>query len=227
MRIKDVEKLLNVKRTHIRYLQREGLFVPSSVSENKYRDFSDEDVLELEKILLLMKSGVSAKEVKKLHQEKITLEDALNLAYANLCKKANEIQKAMAQIEYLRANAIPYDNLEGIGLWDEYQKERNVNYYRGFIPPRDDLLEYPDLLISMERIIQCPYCGRNKRVDFSKYVTNTYMEERDMGVETQYTIQVDDLHCHSCGKIFKAKGIITEYPQGTMLPDSLDIMQKE
>jgi len=227
MRIKDVEKQLGIKRTHIRYLQREGLFVPSTISDNNYRDFSEEDVRKLEVILLLMKSGVSAKEVKKLHQEEITLDDALNLAYINLCKKANEIQKAMERIGYLRANAAPYEALKGSGLWGDYQEETDANIFRGFISSRDTLSEYPELLISMERIIQCPYCGGNKRIDFSRYVTKTYTEERDMGFETQYTVRAEHLHCDDCGKHFSAKGVITEYPQGTLLPDSIDIIQKE
>lgn len=228
MRIKDVEKQLGIKRTHIRYLQREGLFVPSTISDNNYRDFSEEDVRKLEVILLLMKSGVSAKEVKKLHQEEITLDDALNLAYINLSRKANEIQKSMERIDFLRANATPYDSLEGSGLWSEYQEETDATVFQGFISSRDNLSEYPELLVSMERIIQCPYCGDSKRVDFSKYIYGEpYREERDMGTETQYTIKADDLRCKNCGETFRAEGIICEYPQGTLLPESIDILQKE
>lgn len=58
MRIQDLERLVNTDRATIRFYEKEGLIAPNR-SENGYRDYTQENALELKRILLLRRLGVS------------------------------------------------------------------------------------------------------------------------------------------------------------------------
>ena len=53
MKIKEVEALVGIKKTNIRFYEREGLLNPERSEENNYREYSEEDV---RKTLLLTKA---------------------------------------------------------------------------------------------------------------------------------------------------------------------------
>ena len=52
MTIKEVETILEIPRATIRFYEKEGLFHPQR-GANGYRDYSDEDVDRLKKIIIL------------------------------------------------------------------------------------------------------------------------------------------------------------------------------
>lgn len=74
MKIKEFEQRLNVPRSKIRHFQDEGLFKPSHVEGNGYRDFTEDDIQRLEMVLILRAAGVSEKDLAVLQNEECTLE---------------------------------------------------------------------------------------------------------------------------------------------------------
>lgn len=58
MTIKEVEKKLNITRANIRFYEKEGLLEPKRC-DNEYRDYSEDDLKRLEKILLFRKCNIS------------------------------------------------------------------------------------------------------------------------------------------------------------------------
>ena len=65
MRINELETHSGLDRATIRYYEREGLIVPKR-SENNYRDYTDEDLMDLRKIKLLRQIGLSLDKIKVL-----------------------------------------------------------------------------------------------------------------------------------------------------------------
>ena len=57
MTIKEVEQCLNVPRATIRFYEKEGLLSPVR-GENRYREYSEEDVVKFEKATLLEYFGI-------------------------------------------------------------------------------------------------------------------------------------------------------------------------
>ena len=51
MTIKEVETLLEIPRASVRFYEKEGLILPTR-SSNSYRDYSEEDVANLMKIII-------------------------------------------------------------------------------------------------------------------------------------------------------------------------------
>ena len=58
MKIKEVEALVGIKKTNIRFYEREGLLLVDRDQENNYRDYTEADVERIIKIKI-------AKKIKK------------------------------------------------------------------------------------------------------------------------------------------------------------------
>lgn len=48
--------------------------------------------------------------------------------------------------------------------------------------------------------LACPYCGGHTKIDLDQFVTDTSSDEREMGTETEYTVECDAYECPECKK---------------------------
>ena len=62
MTIKEVEQILEVPRATIRFYEKEGLIDPKREG-NRYRDYSEEDVEQLKRIIILRKAGLPLSDI--------------------------------------------------------------------------------------------------------------------------------------------------------------------
>lgn len=81
-------------------------------------------------------------------------------------------------------------------------------------------------IIMFTHTITCPHCNRSNTIDFTDYVVSSSSEERNMGAETQYDIEAEDLVCDKCGKSFDVNGSIFEYPEGAFNYESLEVTKR-
>ena len=65
MTVKEVEQLTGMTRANIRYYEMEGLMVPKR-NANGHREYSENDVEELNKIKLLRMLYISIEEIKEV-----------------------------------------------------------------------------------------------------------------------------------------------------------------
>lgn len=223
MKIKQVEERLDVPRTHIRYLQREGMFTPR-VYANKYRDFTEDDIQDLEMVLILMKAGVSAKDVISLQEEETTLENVLSRTEAIMREKVEEMLGGLELIQEIRASNHTFDSLPRDAYWQEIKrKEKTGQRFMGHYE-LEDFSDYVALAIPMERIVECPHCGGKNRVDLEEFIYDDSSYERQMGAEVQHSFDsTDALECSSCGKAYRISGIVCEYPVGTLETEEIKI----
>lgn len=111
MTIKEVEKKLNISRANIRFYEKEGLLEPKR-NENEYRNYSDDDIKRLEKILLFRKCNISIenirlifsgiKSVDEVFKEQITIieSEVKQLKGAKiLCKKLSQEKSSVDNID--------------------------------------------------------------------------------------------------------------------------------
>ena len=111
MTIKEVEKKLNISRANIRFYEKEGLLEPKR-NENEYRNYSDDDIKRLEKILLFRKCNISIenirlifsgiKSVDEVFKEQITIieNEVKQLKGAKiLCKKLSQEKSSVDNID--------------------------------------------------------------------------------------------------------------------------------
>ncbi len=67
MTIKELEQELEIPRATIRFYEKENLIAPKR-GDNSYREYSEEDVVTLKKIIILRKIGLSVADIKNIFQ---------------------------------------------------------------------------------------------------------------------------------------------------------------
>lgn len=86
--------------------------------------------------------------------------------------------------------------------------------------------DWEDDHISLQRVVECPYCGAPNRVDFTDE-SEASSNERQMGAETVYEFDSDNFDCSSCGTQFHVSGYISEYPVGAYNSEEINVSQLE
>ena len=84
----------------------------------------------------------------------------------------------------------------------------------------DDAWE--DDRISLQRVVECPYCCAKNRIDLEDEGTET-TDERQMGYEVVYEFEDVEFMCHNCGRSVAVSGYISEYPIGAFNAEDLKI----
>ena len=111
-------------------------------------------------------------------------------------------------------------------LTELYQKTKLAEARRDFEGEFDQSEEYEptweDEHVSLKRTIDCPYCGHTHMMDFEDDCESS-SSERSMGPEILYEFDLDDCVCEKCGKQFRVKGFICEYPMGCYNHEGIDV----
>ena len=77
---------MNITRANIRFYEKEGLINPIR-KENGYRDYSDEDIAQLKKVIIFRKLNISVSDIKNIFDGNLSLQTALENNFYNLYKK--------------------------------------------------------------------------------------------------------------------------------------------
>ncbi len=72
----------------------------------------------------------------------------------------------------------------------------------------------------------CPDCGHEFSLDLLEGSESYAIGERDMGVETQHDVSIED-ECAHCGRKYKINGAVYEYPEGAFNYDTTEIEWEE
>lgn len=112
MRIQEVEAQVGITKKNIRFYEQEGLLHPSRNSENHYRDYSEEDVLVLQRIRLLRRLGVPLDEIRRMQSGAITVRDAMVRHRITLDRDIHNLQLSGEMCSLLADQDVPLSLLE-------------------------------------------------------------------------------------------------------------------
>lgn len=90
MKIQELENELNISRANIRFYEKEGLLNPKR-KENGYRNYSDDDIAILKKIIIYRKLGISVADIKKIFNGEAELQEAVSQSIENLQKEIENL----------------------------------------------------------------------------------------------------------------------------------------
>ena len=129
-------KLANVSERTIRYYDKIGLLKPSFVMENGYRQYSDLDLLKLQKILSLKHLGFSIEEIFPMVMDNTDLKESFDLQIDLIEDKMSHLQslkdalKRASQSDNLSWNMIlslvQLSN-EETNIIEQYKNAKNLN----------------------------------------------------------------------------------------------------
>lgn len=109
MTIKDLESKVGVSKTNIRYYEREGLLTPKRNEENNYREYSQEDVAQLERIKVLRILGVPISDIRRLGTGKTTLDQVMEHRLALIKEEEKNLEAVRRVCENIRQMDLSYD----------------------------------------------------------------------------------------------------------------------
>ena len=128
MKIKEAEERLGIPRAAIRFYEKQGLIQPKRNPDNEYREYSEEDLKRLKKILVLRKLGFSLSEIEDLLEDNMDFHDALERQIALLEEKKQETEAAIDVCRNIRKNCSSIRMIDEDSLWDEIQKKEKEGY---------------------------------------------------------------------------------------------------
>lgn len=92
MKIKEVENRVGMTRANIRYYEKEGLLNTTIRNENNYREYTEEDVEQLQRIKILRLLGVTPADIKLLNADAISMEEIMQKRKEEIERQARELQ---------------------------------------------------------------------------------------------------------------------------------------
>ncbi len=101
MKIQELEKELNITRSNIRFYEKEGLINPPR-KENGYREYSQEDIAKLKKIIIFRKLGITVADIKSIFDGTLSLQTAIENNIDRLHKEIEELNGAIEVCEQIR-----------------------------------------------------------------------------------------------------------------------------
>ena len=138
MTIKDVEMLLDIPRATVRFYEKEGLISPTREG-NGYRDYSDEDVEKLKKIIILRKIGLPVEEINDLFDGVKTMEEALDVNIVNLQRQMEELKGAMKLCQKMKEDTVQIASMDVNIYWNTIEEEEKQGNH--FIDIAKDIVE--------------------------------------------------------------------------------------
>ena len=111
MTSKEMETRSGVPRANIRYYESEGLLTPAR-AKNGYRDYSEADLRQLEKIKLLRRLGVGVEELRELQRGSRSLGQALDSRMASLAGERGTLERVEQVCGELRRSGQTFETLD-------------------------------------------------------------------------------------------------------------------
>ena len=109
MRIKQVEDMLGIDRETVRFYIKEGLISPRQ-DPNGYREYSDEDIKQLKKILVMRDLEISIADIRGICDGEVEFASALRTSEELLSKKQAVLDNAIKACNELRTlNSASFD----------------------------------------------------------------------------------------------------------------------
>ena len=124
MNIAEAERRTGLSRANIRFYEKEGLLTPTR-GENGYRDYTEDDVQTLRKIMLLRRLRLSVPDIRAIESGEKALPEA---AAGQLDVLQGDIRES--EQAYAMCRAICEDRAEWNGL--------DVDRYQSIVLPADD-----------------------------------------------------------------------------------------
>ncbi len=92
MKIYQVEELVGITKKNIRFYEDQKLLCPKRNPQNDYREYSLEDVRQLEKIKLLRKLSVPIEEIRLIETGKLSITQSMNRQIERIEKEEQNAQ---------------------------------------------------------------------------------------------------------------------------------------
>lgn len=124
MRISEAAELTGLSVSNIRFYERKGLLTPERREESKYRDYSQEDIRALKRIILYRKMGIPVETISLLQKGEVALDSVLREQEAELLRQQEMLKGSLGLCRKLRE--------------EENAEEIDLDYYLGYVEEEEE-----------------------------------------------------------------------------------------
>ena len=127
MQIKEVQEKLKISSYTLRYYEKMGLIQPYR-DENGYRNYSEEDIHKIERIMFLRDINVPIEGIKEILNNKVTFQDVLENHIEKVNTEIESLQYIKNMCEDLKEKNIPLLDqvIEGNQIGNEKVKKKDL-----------------------------------------------------------------------------------------------------
>ena len=122
MTIKEVEEKLGIPRASIRFYEKERLINPKR-EENGYREYSEQDVATLKKVVLFRKLGLPVSDIEDILDGSLPLTDALTANVKKLEEQLAELNGAIEMSRTILKAQPDIETLDSEFYFEEVERE--------------------------------------------------------------------------------------------------------
>ena len=125
MKINELEKELNISRANIRFYEKEGLLTPTR-KDNGYREYNENDVAILKKIIIYRKLGISIQDIRGIFDGSIVLNDAASKSIGMMENEINALNVSIELCREICEKKLDDENFDEEYYWQEINT-REIN----------------------------------------------------------------------------------------------------
>ena len=137
MKIKELENLLSISRSNIRFYEKQGLFSPER-KDNNYREYTEQDIEVLKKIIVFRKMGFTVEEIKLIQNDELPFTEAIANAQRRIEDEIEQLNGSLKLIKQVAQENLSFDEIDIDEHWNtisesEKSGEKFVDICKDFL----------------------------------------------------------------------------------------------
>ena len=117
MKIKELENLLSISRSNIRFYEKQGLFSPKR-KDNNYREYTNQDIEILKKIIIFRKMGFTVEEIKLIQNNDLPFAEAIANAQRRIEDEIEQLNGSLKLIKQVAQENLSFDEIDIDEHWN-------------------------------------------------------------------------------------------------------------
>ena len=137
MKIKELENILSISRSNIRFYEKQGLFSPER-KDNNYREYTEHDIAVLKEIIVFRKMGFSIEEIKLIQNNELPFTEAITNAQHRIEDEIEQLNGSLKLIKQVAQKNSSFDEFDVEENWNtiiesEKSGEKFVDICKDFL----------------------------------------------------------------------------------------------
>ena len=137
LKIKELENLLSISRSNIRFYEKQGLFCPER-KDNNYREYTNQDIEVLKKIIIFRKMGFTVEEIKLIQNNDLPFAEAIANAQRRIEDEIEQLNGSLKLIKQVAQENLSFDEIDIDEHWNtisesEKSGEKFVDICKDFL----------------------------------------------------------------------------------------------
>jgi len=142
LKIKELEKLLSISRSNIRFYEKQGLLSPGR-KDNNYREYTEQDIEVLKKIIIFRKMGLTVEEIKLIQKDELPFNEAIAGAQQRIENEIEQLNGSLKLIKRVAQASSSFDQIHIDEHWNAISESEKLG--EKFV---DICKDYLDVLLS-------------------------------------------------------------------------------